>query len=317
MNSGTLLFSTNTDSDDLSVVDAKERKQVARISVGGSPRGSVKFDKPKTFGYVSNCAGDTISVIDLLGLREIARIKVGLAPRGISISGDGKYAFVSNSGSNTLSVVDLTQRAQVAELAVGENPRHMAILPGKSVILVSQWGSDAVAVVDYSHGIAAMSTPKYIPVGADARPYSLTVNQTGDRAYVANTQADYMSVIDPIAGREIVRVTVGYGGRAIALSADQKYAFISVEPPNEMAVVDLAKNAVVHRVQVGPSPRGLAIDEESKLAYLSNFGRGLSTMASRNTLSIVDVSNPLNARHVGEIRVGLGPCSVSVLATQH
>ncbi|MFN9184822.1 MAG: YncE family protein, partial [Planctomycetota bacterium] len=40
-------YVTNTDSDDISVVDLDLLKEVDRISIGGSPRGAVKFDSQK------------------------------------------------------------------------------------------------------------------------------------------------------------------------------------------------------------------------------------------------------------------------------
>lgn len=113
-------YVTNTDSDDISVVDIANSKEVCRISIGGSPRGSVRFDPQKNFGYVSNCAGNTISVIDLHRDREVAKITVGMAPRGITLSPDGKYAYVSNSGENTLSIVDLLVGSRVIDHPLGE-----------------------------------------------------------------------------------------------------------------------------------------------------------------------------------------------------
>jgi len=143
-----LFFVTNTDSDDVSVVDAVKRVETERIAVGGSPRGSVRFDRENLFGYVSNTAGNTISVIDLIGLKEVDRIEVGLAPRGLFIGPDGTHAYVSNSGDGTLSIVDLRSRKKVATVPVGQNPRHMALTADGKGLLVSLWGSDSIAVLD-------------------------------------------------------------------------------------------------------------------------------------------------------------------------
>jgi YVTN family beta-propeller protein len=317
MNSETLpdklLYSTNTDSDDISVADPATRKEIIRIPVGGSPRGAVKFDKTKTFGYVSNCAGNTVSVIDLCRNREVARITVGLAPRGLALSEDGRHLFVSNSGSNTLSVVDLVHRQQIAEVAMGANPRHMATVPGGHLLLVAVWGSDSVAILQHVDD-NKIHIAKSVCVGENARPYSLAVTKKGDRAYVANTQANYMSVIDVPEAREIARVTVGEGGRAIAFLPDEKHAVISVENANKLAVVDLADNKVVHEIPVGASPRGVVVDPASKQAYVAAFKRSTSDVSTQNALNVVDLSGGVReSRYVTDIRVGLGPCSVSIL----
>lgn len=308
-------YVTNTDSDDISVVDLSTKIEISRVSIGGSPRGSVRFDPFKNFGYVSNCAGNTISVIDLHRDREVAKIVVGMAPRGITLSPDGKLAYVSNSGDNTLSVVDLTDRKELKKIAMGENPRHMAFLPKANRLLVTQWGSDTLANLDMAASNLSPIMLAAISVGEGARPYSLTPKSDGTVAYVANTQADYVSVIDVATGTERARVKVGYGGRAIVLSADEKYAFVTVENTNEVAVIDTTSNTVVNSVKVGPSPRGIAIDKTNQTILTANFTRGESMFGldARNSLSIVNIANPLRAEVIGHISVGLGPCSVSVL----
>ncbi|WP_109529278.1 MULTISPECIES: beta-propeller fold lactonase family protein [Nocardia] len=308
-------YVTNTDSDDISVVDVKSRKELKRVSVGGSPRGAVRFDREKNFGYVSNCAGNTVSVVDLNRDREVAKITVGIAPRGMTLSPDGRHAYVSNSGDNTLSIVDLTERREIRRIAMGANPRHMAVIPKANRLLVAQWGSDAIGNLDLTTGLTSLSALSAIPVGSGARPYSLTPNSDGTVAYVANTQADYISVVDISNSSEKKRIQVGYGSRAIAFSSDEKFAFVSIENANEIVVIDTVKNAVATRVSVGPSPRGVALSVASHELFSSNFSRGNSGFgdAARNSLTVVDVKDPRKAKVVAHIKVGLGPCSVSIL----
>jgi YVTN family beta-propeller protein len=309
-------YVTNTDSDDISVVDLDGRQELTRVYIGGSPRGAVRFDAQRNFGYVSNCAGNTVSVLDLNRNREVARIRVGLAPRGLILSPDGRHGFVSNSGENTLSIIDLVERKEIRRLAMGENPRHMAILPRTNRLLVTQWGSDTIANLDLASGTSTPTSMASTPVGEGARPYSLVATGDGATAYVANTQANYLSVLDVATGREKARVTIGYGGRAAVLSVDDRYAFVSVENSNELVIVDISANAVVKRLEVGPSPRGVALSRSRMEVCSSSFTRAGSSAfgdAARNTLTVIDVKEPLNATVVGHIKVGLGPCSVSVL----
>lgn len=306
-----LLYVTNTDSNDISVVDNAQRIEVKRIPVGESPRGAVKFDPRGKFGYVSNCAGNTISVIDLDANTEVAKIEVGLAPRGIALSADGSVAYVSNSGSNDLSVVDLKTRKEIERIAMGGNPRHMGIIDD-NLLLVSEWGADSIAVMDISNKKSLLSK-QTIPLGRDSRPYSLNIAKKSRLAIVANTQSDNISIIDLRSLTETDRIKVGYGGRAVAISGDEKFAFVTVENSNEVVVVDLSKRSAVHRTDVGPSPRGIAIDVNRSEIYSSSFTRSESKVGSRNSISVVDIKNPLKAKYSGEIIVGLGPCSVALL----
>lgn len=309
-------YVTNTDSDDISVVDLDSHQEKTRISIGGSPRGSVRFDPQRNFGYVSNCAGNTISVLDLNRDREIAKIKVGLAPRGLILSPDGRNAFVSNSGDNSLSVVDLLERREIRRIAMGENPRHMAVLPKINRLLVTQWGSDAIANIDINNGNEAPIHLTSVPVGKGARPYSVAAISDGTTAFVANTQANYLSVLDVAKGREKARIPVGFGGRAAVFSPDEKYGFASVENSNELVVFDTSEHSVVKRLEVGPSPRGVALSKSKMEVFTSNFTRSVSPTfgeKARNSLTRINVVNPSKASVVGHIKVGLGPCSVAVL----
>lgn len=286
---------------------------MVRIPVGGSPRGPVKFDNIKMFGYVCNTAGNTLSVIDQFRNREVSRITVGQAPRGLAISEDGKYAFVSNSGSNTISVVDILRRSQIDEIGVGLNPRHMGVLPGKNSVNVCFWGSDVVVTLDYSQGIQNIFMAKAMSVGFDARPYSVAIDSLSGRSYVANTMADYMSILDDNTGKELTRIPVGFGGREAVLSPDRNYVFLSTEVTNEIAVVDLNQNQVVHRVSVGPTPRGLVLNPDLKELFAVAFPRSPAMVGARNSVSVIDVSDPLKASLVDAIPVGQGPCAISML----
>lgn len=310
-----LLYVTNTDSNDISVVDVNSKKELKRIPIGGSPRGAVKFDKENKFGYVSNCVGDTISKIELNDNIEVARIKVGLAPRGLALTNNGSVAFVSNSGSNTLSLVGLQDCSSRRDICISANPRHMALLKSETKLFVCEWGSDSIAVFDINKEVQNIKLATRIDVGYEARPYSITEDSKEKFAYVANTQADYLSVIDIPKLKEIKKITVGFGGRAIVLSKDEKYAFESIENENSVAIIDISISKVVTKVSVGPNPRGLVLDHSTGLLYVTAFTRDTSSggLAQRNTLSVVDVSNPKRPKFISNIKVGLGPCSVSLL----
>lgn len=308
-------YVTNTDSDDISVVDLKRRKETNRIRIGGSPRGSVRFDPKHEFGYVSNCAGNTISVLDLRQKKEIDRIQVGLAPRGLTLSANGRLAYVSNSGDSSLSVVDLKQRREVRRIAMKENPRHMVLVAKANRLLVTQWGADSLALIDLGAGPDLPEVLSSTKLGKGARPYSVAATKDGKIALVANTQADYVSIVDVKSGGEKRRVQVGHGGRAAVFTPDSKYAFVSVENSNELVVIRMSNFRVVKRVEVGPSPRGVAVSPSLMEVYSVAFTRTISVgfgNKARNSMTIVDATDPEEARVNGHVPVGLGPCSVSV-----
>ena len=333
------LYSTNTDSNDISVIDLSTRREVTRISVGGSPRGSVRIAPDGRLGYVSNTAGNSISVLDLVANKEVGRIPVGLAPRGLVLSITGKIGFVSNSGSDYLSIIDLEAGKEIRKIEVGANPRHLGMTPDGKKIIASLWGDDKVAIVEspiFAHKDAVslltaqtrmrvLDAEEYrkkrlledavdltkVSVGDLARPYSVAVDKAGKTLYVANTQADYVSEIDLETATLVRKMPVGYGGRAILVSPDSPELYVSVENTNEVAVLDTSTGTVKRRMDTGPSPRGLAYYPPRDEIYASIFTRTMTERPPmmRNSLTVLERKT---GKLVDEVAVGLGPCSASV-----
>ena len=192
-----LAYVTNTDSNDISVVDMTEQKEIGRIPIGGSPRGCMIIDTKGVYGYVSNCAGNTVSVIDLFSNRETARIHVGVAPRGVALSPDNSLLFVSNSGSADLSIIDLVKREEITRIPVGDNPRALSITPDGKYVCIPCWGADSVSFVEVNYENPALSFEAFrVALGQDAKPYHAMADFDGQYVYTANTHRHTLSVIN-------------------------------------------------------------------------------------------------------------------------
>lgn len=322
------LFSTDTDDGVVSVVAKTgpgEHRTVKQIRVGNAPRGGVKFTADGR-GFVCNTSQNTLSEIDAIALREVRRIEVGHGPRGLGIVPGDRYLLVSNSGSDTLSIVDLELNVEIRQIEMGRDPRHMMITKDGAWAYVCVWGDGYVSKLDLSGltsgDAAAVHEVAQIPVDPEAHPYSLNIDPSGRRIFVANTQAPYATVID-VATDQTHRVDLGHiGGRAVAFSEDGRYAFITVETVSRIYVVEVETLEVKRHIPVGPGPRGLVVDHKDSTAYITNFSRGTIFATHRdgpdfgpNTLTMVDLRSAPLDRQEGEfeyeeIFVGYGPCSV-------
>jgi YVTN family beta-propeller protein len=324
------LFSTDTDDGVVSVVAKTgpgEHRTVKQIRVGNAPRGGVKFTKDGR-GFVSNTSQNTLSEIDAVTLTEVRRVEVGHGPRGLGLVPGEKYLLVSNSGSDTLSIVDLDLNVELHQIPTGRDPRHMGINSDGTVAYVCVWGDGYISKLDISGlqsgDVAAVHEIARIPVDREAHPYSLAIDPSGHRVFVANTQATYVTVID-VATDATHRVDVGsIGGRAVAFSEDGTYALVSVEAASRLYVIDVQTLEVMRHIPVGPGPRGLVVDAEDQTAYVTNFARAGALMMSAenpdygpNTLTMIDLKSAPLDRPEGEfdyqeIFVGYGPCSVTL-----
>lgn len=224
-----LAYVTNTDSNDISVIDLASQKELGRIPIGGSPRGCMVIDSTGMYGYVSNCAGNTVSVIDLFSDKEVTRIVVGLAPRGVAITPDGKYLFVSNSGSNDVSIVDTNLRQEITRIEVGNNPRALSITPNGKHICVPLWGDDAVAIIEVSEDIMNCKVTAQLSLGNDAKPYHACADWDNEHVYTANTHKHSLSVINLNDMKVINEVAIGFGPRGVLSDPDDHYVYVSCE----------------------------------------------------------------------------------------
>jgi YVTN family beta-propeller protein len=234
--------------------------------------------------------------------------------------------LVSNSGSDTLSIVDLELNVEVRQIPTGRDPRHMAVTKDGLAAFVCVWGDGVVAKLNLA-GLREdrpelVSITETYDVGRTAHPYSAAIEPTGERVFVANTQAKHLSVID-IATGVVSSVELGHiGGRAVAFTSDARYALVSVETVSEIAVIELATLRQTRRIPVGPGPRGLTVDADDDTLYITNFDRNGPGMGGPaygpNTLTVVDLNSapldePVGVFDYQPVEVGYGPCSVALL----
>ena len=73
-------FVTNTQDDNISVIDLKIKKEIRKIKVGGNPEG-IDIDERDNLLVTSNWRSDSISIIDLAKQEYLYEIKTGKQSR--------------------------------------------------------------------------------------------------------------------------------------------------------------------------------------------------------------------------------------------
>ena len=179
-------------------------------------------------------------------------------PAGLAISPDGETLFVANNLDDSFALISNPSSAKPSMLRVDlrrrEKPAHniypyaVAALsaPGlakTSKVYVSCWNDESVAVFSPGGDGNALS---YIPVGR--HPTAMIFNAARTRLYVANSNADSVSVIDTTLDREVERINVrlaenaldGNSPESLALSADGATLYVANAHSNSIAVVALS-----------------------------------------------------------------------------
>jgi YVTN family beta-propeller protein len=164
---GTTAFVANIRSGSVSAVDVGKRALRKVIPTGDGAEGiAVHPTRPEC--WVTNRSADTVSIIDTDELAVVAELDSAVFPIRVAFTPDGRHALVSNAQSGTVGVFDVAARQRIHEIAMDG---QVAEAEGEDRMFAGQFDGSPV------------------PVG-------ILVAPDGKRAFVANTQADLITVID-------------------------------------------------------------------------------------------------------------------------
>ncbi len=183
--------------------------------------------------------------------------KAALYPTGLAVTRDGSTMVTANNLGDSVTIVRGLQNLRQMERVDLHHPGKPDenIYPYGVVALgnskngrayVTCWNDSSVAVVSLAEKGAVR---KYIAV--DRHPTAMLSNAEGTRIFVANSNADSVSVIDTAADQEVERINVRLGEAAllgaspegIALSADERTLYVANAHSNAVAVVALSERA--------------------------------------------------------------------------
>ncbi|MGR3763309.1 c-type cytochrome [Rossellomorea sp. NS-SX7] len=106
-------------------------------------------------------------------------------------------------------------------------------------------------------------------------------NKEGTKLYVANLDANTVSIVDAKTKKVENEVSVGKEPVQLALSPDEDRLYVSCRYENKVDVISTDKAEVIDSYKVGSEPFGLITSQDGKTLYVSNF--------RESTLMTVDV----------------------------
>lgn len=175
-----LAFVANLASGSMSVLDLERPALLGVVETGKGSEGICARPGANEV-WVGNREADTLSIVDPLEKTELAELACGAFPIRVAFSPDGNFAYVSCAKAGTLEVFDAAKRERVAAIAMDEPP-------------VDDRSGERI--------FAGQFEDSPVPVG-------VLVSPDGARAYVANTQADIVTVVDLAARRVLRRLKAG------------------------------------------------------------------------------------------------------------
>jgi YVTN family beta-propeller protein len=179
-------------------------------------------------------------------------------PIGLAISPDGDTLYVANDLGDSLGIISNIRNARnLTRVDLHRSGSAQSMYPYGVVALargssdtakvyVSCWADASISVIDPSKPSQPAAS-----IQVDRHPTAMILNSTGTRLYVANSDADSISVIDTAADREIERINVKLGEsglvggspESVALSSDGSTMYVANAHANAIAVVALSAKA--------------------------------------------------------------------------
>jgi YVTN family beta-propeller protein len=179
---------------------------------------------------VANIGSGSVTVIDLKAQRRLENIPTGEGAEGIALTPDGKEVWVTNRSADTVTVVSTASLDVVDELTSASFPIRAAVTPDGRHVLVSNARSGDIAVFDARSKAEVRRIPMALTAevtegrlfggrfGTSSVPIGILIHPNGKRAYVANANADVISVLDLQAWASVGYLTAGKEPDGLAYS---------------------------------------------------------------------------------------------------
>ncbi|HEY5614558.1 MAG TPA: cytochrome D1 domain-containing protein [Bacteroidota bacterium] len=206
----------------LLLVDIEAGKVLNVITTDQNVSHMVVVTKDLSKAFVANIGSGTTTILDLKTNKKLADIPTGAGAEGIAITPDGKEVWVTNRSANTVSILDAATHEILATLKSEAFPIRVKITPDGKHALVSNAESGEVAVFDTKERKEIQRIKmEFSPVndvdkrlfsgqfGTSPVPVGILIEPSGAYAYIANTQADVVTILDLKEWKIIDRLVTG------------------------------------------------------------------------------------------------------------
>lgn len=179
----------------------------APVGIGMTPDGTKVF--------VPNQSGNSVSVITTATNMVTTVLDMGtfMNPSNVVVAPNGLTAYVTNLSDVTVSVIDITMNAVTGTIMVGLGPKNLAVSPDGTKVY-GTFGLGAFVINTSNNVVTTISDPMSTFNGT----LGVAITVDGTKAYVANSGANTLSIIDVATDTVTGTITVGNAPRFIAVS---------------------------------------------------------------------------------------------------
>ena len=205
----------------------------------------------------------------------------------------------------------------IATITVGDTPSAVAVTPNNLYAYVTNNNNDSilngdtVSVLNLTYNTLETTISDMSFSG----PYTVTINASGTKAYVTNSNSTTVSIID-LATNTVTGIISGFSGpTGFAITPDGTTAYVNnygygggSGSGTTVNVVDLNTNMIVgESLTVGQAPAALAITPDGAYVYVVSYVDGT---IDGGTISIIDTSD--NSVNLNAITGLSGPFAIAI-----
>lgn len=189
---------------------------------------------------------------------------VDRSPVDVLLTADEKYLVTINQTSSTATLIAWPSGKQLDEVATGQHPIAIAQIPGTSDLLIS--GHHDGSLTQLSIRDNKLARVRTIDVGL--QPHGIAITADGSRAYVAQTAAAQVAIVDLPQGKVTSTVESGRWPRAVALSSDGSRLAVATSGDRGMSIIDPANQKLLQKTSFfGLNIGHLHIDKQNEYVY--------------------------------------------------
>lgn len=174
-------------------------------------------------------------------------------------------------------------------LPAGFRPHHVHASSGGNLVAVGLYGTDMVAVVD-THDDVLLGPWDIDPLTTNGHVHAGVFSQDEHTLYLTSDATNEVVAIDPRTGEVFWRMTVP-GAHELALTHNDKIAYVSRRTANRVAVIDLENRTYQDVLTLG-APDTMRLSADEKLLTV-----GLRTMPAQVAVVYTDTLGDQNAQY--------------------
>ena len=274
------IYTANSGSDSLSIIDTELDYRVKNILVGTAPKDLLVLESTKGVEvYVANSEGNTVSVVDGETGTLVRTLPVGGNPTDIVHLPETGCIYISTPGSETLEVLGCDDPSLDKRIHIGSGGSELALIENLQKVLVVKPDYDSVVLID------ASSNTVITELDVGNHPERFAVNKSSGMAYLTNSGGDIgtVTVLDGNSNEVTGTVAVGKYPVGIAILTNPGRIFVANKADDSLSIIDEnTLEEVVPPLQVGDGPVSVLADQDLGRVYVANQDN------EGNSVSVID-----------------------------